>query len=114
MQILAHIDGTQPHLDLPVDIQATAFQLNVWQTLRAIPYGETRTYGEIAESLGKPNAARAVAEAVNANHIAVVVPCHRAGRKDGEATQYYSSGAEESRRVLLQNEQEIVHQPKAP
>lgn len=113
LQILAHIDGTQPHLDLPVDTQATAFQLHVWQALRDIPYGETRTYGEIAESLGKPKAARAVAKAVNSNHLAVVIPCHRAGRKDGEATEYYSPGAEESRRVLLKNEQEMAHQPIA-
>ncbi len=106
--ILAHIDGTLPHLDLPLDIQATAFQLNVWLRLRAIPYGETRTYGEIAAALGNPNSARAVAEAVQANHLAIVIPCHRAGRTDGAATQYYSPGAEESRRLLLKNEQEIV------
>ncbi len=108
-QILAHIDGTQPHLNLPVDIQATAFQLNVWQALRDIPYGETRTYGEIAVSLGKPKAARAVAEAVHANRVIAIIPCHRAGRVDGEATEYYTPSQEDSRRRLLENEQEIVH-----
>lgn len=112
-QILAHIDGSRPHLNLPVDVQATAFQLNVWQTLRAIPYGETRTYGEIAASIGKPKAARAVAKAVNSNHVAMIIPCHRAGRVDGEATTYYSAGAEESRRLMRENEQEVVHQQSA-
>jgi AraC family transcriptional regulator of adaptative response/methylated-DNA-[protein]-cysteine methyltransferase len=112
-QILAHIDGSRPHLNLPVDVQATAFQLNVWQTLRAIPYGETRTYGEIAASLGQPKAARAVAKAVNANRISMVIPCHRAGCVDGEATKYYSPGGEEARRLLLEHEQELVHQHQA-
>jgi AraC family transcriptional regulator of adaptative response/methylated-DNA-[protein]-cysteine methyltransferase len=108
-QILAHIDGTQPHLNLPVDIRATAFQLNVWQALRDIPYGETRTYGEIAASMGKPKAARAVAEAVHANPVFAVIPCHRAARSDGEATQYYNAAQDDSRRRLLENEQEILH-----
>ncbi len=66
-QILDHIDGKRPHLDLPLDIQATAFQLTVWQALRETPYGETRTYGEIAASIGHPHAARAVAKAVKDN-----------------------------------------------
>lgn len=109
-EILAHIDGSHPHLDLPVDIRATAFQLNVWQALRTIPYGETRTYGEIAESIGRPKAARAVAEAVNANHLSMVIPCHRAGRTDGEATTYYSPSGEEARRLLREHEREVAHQ----
>lgn len=107
--ILNHIDGTQPHLDLPLDIQATAFQLNVWLALRTIPYGETRTYGEIAETIGHPNAARAVAEAVHANPVVMVIPCHRVERKDGEPSRYYSTGAEEQRRVLLENEQQNLN-----
>lgn len=109
-KILAHIDGSHPHLDLPVDIRATAFQLNVWQALRAIPYGETRTYGEIAESIGRPKAARAVAEAVNANRLSMVIPCHRAGCTDGEATAYYSPGGEETRRLLRRHEREVARQ----
>ena len=111
MAILAHIDGTEPDLDLPLDIQATAFQMSVWQALRAIPYGETRTYGEIAKAIGHPKAARAVAEAVNANPVSLVIPCHRTGCKDGEATHYYSPGAEEARRTLRKHEQEISHRP---
>ncbi len=108
-QILNHIEGTHPHLELPLDIQATAFQLNVWQTLRQIPYGESRTYGEIAASLGKPKAARAVAEAVNANPVIMVIPCHRVGRQDGEPTSYYTPETQYSFHALRENEQEIVH-----
>jgi AraC family transcriptional regulator of adaptative response/methylated-DNA-[protein]-cysteine methyltransferase len=105
-QILDHIEGKHPHLDLPLDIQATAFQLNVWQALRQIPYGETRTYGEIAASLGKPNAARAVAEAVEANRVIMVIPCHRAEREDGEPSSYYTPQSEYSFHMLRENEQE--------
>jgi AraC family transcriptional regulator of adaptative response/methylated-DNA-[protein]-cysteine methyltransferase len=111
VQILDHVAGTHPDLDLPIDTQATAFQLNVWQALRAIPYGETRTYGEIAASLGRPNAARAVAKAVNSNHVAMLIPCHRAERKDGEVTEYYSQGAEEARRAMRENERTFRRAP---
>lgn len=86
--ILRHLDGEQPYLDLPLDIQATAFQQRVWEVLRAIPYGSTRSYSEIARSLGKPKAARAVARACAANPVAVVIPCHRAVRKDGDPGGY--------------------------
>ncbi len=107
--LLAHIDGSLPHFDLPLDIQASAFQLRVWQALRETPYGETRTYGQIAASIGQPKAASAVAKAVRENPVLLVIPCHRAGCSDGEATQYYSPEAEESRRRLLKNEQEVIH-----
>lgn len=106
--ILNHVDGTQPHLDLPIDVQATAFQLNVWQALRAIPYGESRTYASIARSLGKPNAASAVAKAIDANPVLLVIPCHRTEREDGEATQYCSPAGEKTRRLLRENEQEVI------
>ena len=82
-QILAHLAGREPNLDLPLDIQATAFQRQVWQALREIPLGETRTYREIANSLGKPRAARAVGRACATNPVSVVIPCHRAVRSDG-------------------------------
>ena len=62
-QFLAFLNGWQPHFDLPLDLRATAFQLRVWQTLLAIPYGETRSYREIAEAIGQPTAVRAVANA---------------------------------------------------
>jgi AraC family transcriptional regulator of adaptative response/methylated-DNA-[protein]-cysteine methyltransferase len=81
--VLDHLRGQRPHLDLPLDVQATAFQWRVWQELRAIPYGSTRTYHEIAEALGQPTAARAVARACATNPVSVVVPCHRVVRGDG-------------------------------
>jgi AraC family transcriptional regulator of adaptative response/methylated-DNA-[protein]-cysteine methyltransferase len=76
-QIVAHLEGRAPRLDLPLDVQATAFQWQVWQALAAIPYGETRTYSEIAEAVGRPRAVRAVARACATNPVALAIPCHR-------------------------------------
>lgn len=76
--ILNHLQGRRPRLDLPLDVQATAFQWQVWQALAAIPYGETRSYAEVAAAIGRPRAVRAVARACAANPVAVAVPCHRA------------------------------------
>jgi AraC family transcriptional regulator of adaptative response/methylated-DNA-[protein]-cysteine methyltransferase len=75
--ILAHLAGRQPRLDLPLDVQATAFQWQVWQALAAIPYGETRTYAGVAAAIGKPRAVRAVARACATNPVALAIPCHR-------------------------------------
>ena len=75
--ILAHLAGRAPRLDLPLDVQATAFQWQVWQALASIPYGETRTYAEVAASIGKPRAFRAVARACATNPVALAIPCHR-------------------------------------
>lgn len=81
-KIIAYLEGWQPHLDLPLDLRATAFQLKVWQQLQAIPVGETRSYGEIAGAIGQPTASRAVANACAANPVALVIPCHRIIRAD--------------------------------
>ncbi len=86
--ILAHIDGSQPSLNLPLDLQATAFQLRVWEELRRIPYGATRSYAEVAASLGQPTATRAVARACATNPVALVTPCHRVVRSDGGLSGY--------------------------
>ena len=75
--ILTHLGDRHPRLDLPLDVQATAFQWQVWQALAAIPRGETRTYGEIAAAIGRPAAARAVARACASNPVALAIPCHR-------------------------------------
>jgi len=99
--ILKHLDGRQPHLDLPLDVQGTAFQWQVWEALRAIPYGATRSYGEIARSLGKPQAARAVARACAGNPASIVIPCHRAVGQDGDLTGY-RWGVERKRALLVQ------------
>ncbi|MDA0264407.1 MAG: bifunctional DNA-binding transcriptional regulator/O6-methylguanine-DNA methyltransferase Ada [Chloroflexi bacterium] len=82
-EILSYLDGEKTGLDLPLDIQATAFQQQVWQMLKAIPYGETRTYRQVAQSLGNANSSRAVGTACGANPVALVIPCHRVLRTDG-------------------------------
>jgi AraC family transcriptional regulator, regulatory protein of adaptative response / methylated-DNA-[protein]-cysteine methyltransferase len=86
--IVSHLEGRRPHLELPLDIQATAFQWQVWQALAAIPYGETRTYSEIAREIGRPSAARAVARACAANPVALAIPCHRVLPASGGAGGY--------------------------
>ncbi len=97
--LLAHLCGTEPHLDLPLDVRATAFQWRVWQELRTIPYGETRSYAQIANALGRPKAVRAVANACAANPAALVIPCHRIVRDNGEPGGY-RWGAERKRTLL--------------
>lgn len=86
--LMAYLAGATPHLDLPLDVRATAFQRRVWNELIAIPYGETRTYREIAELLGRPNAWRAVGRACAINPVSLVIPCHRALREDGNLAGY--------------------------
>ena len=76
-QILEYLDGKRVAFDLPLDLRGTDFQRRVWAELLAIPYGETRTYAELARTLGEPGAARAVGTANGANPCAIVVPCHR-------------------------------------
>ena len=100
--ILEHLDGRRPHLALPVDVRATAFQRAVWDALCAIPYGETRSYGAIAKAIGRPAAVRAVANACAANPVAVVVPCHRVVRADGSAGGY--RWGPERKKTLLETE----------
>jgi AraC family transcriptional regulator of adaptative response/methylated-DNA-[protein]-cysteine methyltransferase len=86
--IVEHLEGKLPRLDLPVDARATAFQWRVWEELRAIPYGETRSYEEVARLVGKPRAARAVGRACATNPVAIVIPCHRVVRTDGSLGGY--------------------------
>ena len=81
--ILRHLEGREPHLDLPTDVRATAFQQKVWALLKKIPYGQTRSYSEIARLTGNPKATRAVARACATNPVALVIPCHRVVSKDG-------------------------------
>ena len=86
--ILDYLNGQQPDLNLPLDVQATAFQWRVWQELRAIPYGSTRSYTEVAQAVGNAKAARAVAQACATNPVALVIPCHRVVREDGNFGGY--------------------------
>ena len=97
--IIGYLKGQEPHLDLPVDIQATAFRRRVWEALRAIPYGQTRSYGQIAASIGEPKAARAVGQACGANPVCLVIPCHRAVRNDG-VTGGYRWGSARKQQLL--------------
>ena len=83
-----HLSGSQPHLDLPIDIRATAFQMRVWRYLQSIPYGEVQSYTEVAEGIGQPKAVRAVAQACAKNVVALVIPCHRVIRGTGELGGY--------------------------
>jgi len=87
-KILEHLRGREPNLDLPTDVQATAFQRRVWEELRRIPYGTTRTYSQVARAIGQPAAVRAVARACATNPTSVVVPCHRVVRGDGNLAGY--------------------------
>ncbi len=86
-------------LDLPIDIQGTAFQSRVWKALRQIPLGETESYGAVAQRLGEPTATRAVASACAKNHIAVLIPCHRVIASDGRLAGY-RWGIERKRELL--------------
>ena len=101
-RILEHLRGHEPNLDLPTDVQATAFQRRVWEELRKIPYGTTKTYGQVARAIGRPTAIRAVARACAANPLSVVVPCHRVVREDGHLAGY--RWGLERKRDLLEDE----------
>lgn len=97
--LLAHLSGRPTELDLPLDIDGTEFQRRVWDTLRMIPIGSTRSYREIARMLGNPGAARAVASACAANPAAIVIPCHRVVHHDGSLGGY-RWGSERKARLL--------------
>jgi len=87
-EIVQRTEGKEPRLELPLDLQATAFQRRVWKELQQIPHGRTRTYSQVARSLGKPKAVRAVARACATNPVSIVVPCHRVIREDGALAGY--------------------------
>ena len=100
-EIFAHLDDSRRPVSLPLDLQGTAFQLQVWQALRQIPVGETRSYRQVAEHIGQPRAVRAVAGACAANSRAVIVPCHRVVRADGSTTPAFGPGVQ---RAMLEAE----------
>ena len=87
-EVLLRVEGRPPHIELPLDLQATAFQRRVWKELQRIPRGRTRTYAQVARSLGQPKAVRAVARACATNPVSIVVPCHRVIRQDGALAGY--------------------------
>lgn len=97
--ITKYLTGKQRRLVLPLDLKATAFQMQVWDFLRQIPYGETRSYKEVAEGIGDKNKVRAVAQACAKNRVAVLIPCHRVVASDG-ALSGYRWGVERKRMLL--------------
>ena len=101
-QVVAAVEQPGDSRHIPLDVQGTAFQEAVWQELRRIPPGETRSYARIAAAIGKPGAVRAAGSANAANHVAVLIPCHRVVRSDGSLGGY--AYGEEIKRELLQRE----------
>lgn len=98
-QIEEYLAGGRKAFDFPMRLEGTPFQIKVWQALCAIPYGETRTYKQIAEQIGNPKASRAVGMANNKNPIAIVVPCHRVIGANGKLVGY--AGGLEMKKALL-------------
>jgi AraC family transcriptional regulator of adaptative response/methylated-DNA-[protein]-cysteine methyltransferase len=97
--LLASLNGQKLNRNLPLDIQATAFQRRVWDYLRSLPRGATRSYQQVAQAIGQPTAARAVARACATNPVAVAIPCHRVVREGGELGGY-RWGMERKRTLL--------------
>jgi AraC family transcriptional regulator, regulatory protein of adaptative response / methylated-DNA-[protein]-cysteine methyltransferase len=99
--VVQRVFGQLPHVEIPLDIRATAFERLVWEELTRIPYGQTRSYSEIARAIGQPGAARAVARACSHNPVAVLIPCHRVVRQDGSMGGY-KWGVARKERLLAQ------------
>ena len=103
-RVVGFVEAPRLGLDLPLDVRGTAFQQRVWQALREIPPGKTASYAQIAARIGAPKSARAVARACGANPLAVVIPCHRIVRSDGDISGY-RWGVERKRRLLQRETQ---------
>lgn len=103
-QLDAYFAGRLTAFDLPLAPQGTAFQITVWRALRAIPFGETISYGELARRIGRPQASRAVGHANARNPISIIVPCHRVIGADSSLTGY--AGGLDRKRMLLAHEAE--------
>lgn len=95
--------------NLPIVLTGTAFQKAVWRAVRRIPYGQTASYAQIARRIGKPKAVRAVANAIGANKLAIIVPCHRVVRSDGEVGGYAWGQAKKAKLLALEKR----YRPKA-
>ncbi len=101
-----YFDGSLRGFSVPLDLKGTPFQKEVWGQLLKIPYGETRSYGEIAKTLGKPGASRAVGRANGDNYVAIVVPCHRVIEAGGGLRGY--GGGLDRKKYLLELEQKYA------
>jgi AraC family transcriptional regulator of adaptative response/methylated-DNA-[protein]-cysteine methyltransferase len=100
--LLGFLAGERPPESLPLDVQGTAFERRVWRHLQRIPFGRTRSYGEVARAIGQPGAARAVARACAANHAALLIPCHRVVQADGSAGGYHWGVARKQRLLAIE------------
>jgi len=107
-QVLEYLEGKRTDFDLPLDLRGTSFQRAVWDALLAIPYGETRSYLDVARAVGKPDAVRAVGMANGANPVPLVVPCHRVIQSGGKIGGY--GGGIDLKRRLLAMERSVRHQ----
>ena len=106
-QVREYFAGARRSFDLPLSLSGSDFQRRVWRALMDIPFGETRSYGDVAEALGKPGAARAVGMANNTNPVLIVVPCHRVVGSSGRLTGY--AGGLERKRSLLELERTLAN-----
>ncbi len=104
LQLKEYFDGKRKIFDLPLELRGTPFQNRVWEALREIPYGETKSYSEIAEAIGNPKAARAVGLANNKNPVPIIVPCHRVIGKNGNLTGYAGGLWRKEKLLELENE----------
>jgi O-6-methylguanine DNA methyltransferase len=107
-QLLEYLAGKRTAFELALDLRGTPFQRAVWAELERIPYGETRSYADVARAVGSPNATRAVGAANGANPVALIVPCHRVIQSGGKLGGY--GGGLELKRRLLAMEQSVRHQ----
>ncbi len=105
-QLAGYFDGRRTSFDLPLALNGTAFQVRVWTALQSVPFGATISYGQLAERIGEPSAARAVGLANGRNPISIIVPCHRVVGSDGSLTGY--GGGLERKRYLLALERRIA------
>ena len=103
-QLQAYFAGTHTAFDVPLRLQGTQFQQQVWQALQTIPYGQTRTYKDIAAAIGRPSASRAVGAAIGRNPVSIIVPCHRVLGVTGNLTGF--AGGLDNKRLLLDLEQD--------
>lgn len=110
-QLSAYFAGSLRTFDVPVAVTGTPFQQQVWKALRSIPYGQTRTYGQLAAAVGRPAAVRAVGAANGRNPVGIVVPCHRVIGADGSMTGY--GGGIERKVLLLDLERRVARGPAA-
>jgi methylated-DNA-[protein]-cysteine S-methyltransferase len=110
-QLTEYFDGRRTEFDLPLALHGTPFQLTVWRALCAIPYGETISYGQLADQVGRPTASRAVGLANGRNPISIIVPCHRVIGSTGDLTGY--GGGLDRKRMLLNFEHGVTSPPQA-